>query len=397
MTTERERLERVRAEWLTGRGGEAARLEQAFVLDIAFMLFENRLHPTVDNIRYVNDGKGSPNVIQPAVKVFFQGELQRRLAKPAPLEGVPAPLMTLWAEVLDSAGKIAERSLAERSALVEDRSAAIDAREEDLLQRERTLDQREVDLQALIRTLQQDLDRARSEQAELSQEHRQVLTQLAEQREATAHAVAAAQAQAADHDRTTEEWQDRVAALQAQVEQLESGSAKSAQALDEARSALSEAQQQARIERATAAERLEAALQVAEQARAQVESSSALARTREQELQAALASVREALGVAEGRRDGVQQQLAELQARHAQLVEERRLAPFDVAVLSKSLAAAHCAFRAAGRHPSDEQLATAATFVYAHAVRGTNPDEAAAGGEVALLIERAPPSPEEKR
>ncbi len=107
------RREALRRAWLTEHGGEAVRLDATVVAEIAYRLVEAGLQPTVDAIRYVNGGQGSPNVIHPAVRQFFRTELRRRwhTAPQPPVPGVPAALVELWTQCVQDARRAAEAAL----------------------------------------------------------------------------------------------------------------------------------------------------------------------------------------------------------------------------------------------------------------------------------------------
>ncbi|UNK49911.1 DNA-binding protein [Lysobacter sp. S4-A87] len=58
------------------------------------VLIEHKVQPTVEHIRMVL-GRGSPNVIHPALRSFFYGPLQRRLGNQDGC-AVPEALVVLW-------------------------------------------------------------------------------------------------------------------------------------------------------------------------------------------------------------------------------------------------------------------------------------------------------------
>lgn len=111
--TDQARKDTIRRTWLAEHGGEAVRLEAAVVADIAYRLVEVGLQPTVDAIRYVNGGQGSPNVIHPAVRQFFRAELRKRWnTSPQPqVPGVPATLVELWSQCVQDAQRAADTTL----------------------------------------------------------------------------------------------------------------------------------------------------------------------------------------------------------------------------------------------------------------------------------------------
>lgn len=134
-STDQERRDTIRRAWLTEHGGEAVRLEAAVVAEIAYRLVDAGLQPTVDAIRYVNGGQGSPNVIHPAVRQFFRAELRRRWGATPPPEvpGVPPALVELWGQCVRDAQRAADSTLeapraelARLRAAVEQRSAEVE-------------------------------------------------------------------------------------------------------------------------------------------------------------------------------------------------------------------------------------------------------------------------------
>ncbi len=111
--TDLARKDAIRRAWLAEHSGEPVRLDAAAVAELAYRLIEAGLQPTVESIRYLNGGRGSPNIIHPAVRQFFRGELRRRWqTAPQPtVPGVPAALVELWAHCVQDAQRAAEAAL----------------------------------------------------------------------------------------------------------------------------------------------------------------------------------------------------------------------------------------------------------------------------------------------
>ena len=197
------RREALRRAWLDEHGGEAVRLESAVVAEIAYRLVEAGLQPTVDAIRYVNGGQGSPNVIHPAVRQFFRGELRRRWqTAPQPqVPGVPAALVELWTQCVQDAQRAAEAALeaprAElaglRQALAQ-RAAEIEATAE--LQRAElgTVRQQATDLAERLNQAQQAhgvaLERAHAAESSLASAQVEIKTRIEAQRTLQAQSAA---------------------------------------------------------------------------------------------------------------------------------------------------------------------------------------------------------------
>lgn len=154
--TDQERKDGVRRTWLTEHGGEAVRLEAAVVAEIAYRLVEEGLQPTVDTIRYVNGGQGSPNVIHPAVRQFFRGELRRRWASPAApdVPGVPAALVELWNRCVQDAQRAAD--------------AALEAPRAELARLQAALQRRSDEVEAMAEQQQAELHAVRHQAADLA-------------------------------------------------------------------------------------------------------------------------------------------------------------------------------------------------------------------------------------
>ena len=58
--------------WLDRYNGRAVRLHRAHVFEICRILLRAGVQPTVEAIRQVNGGVGSPNVIHPELKAYFR-------------------------------------------------------------------------------------------------------------------------------------------------------------------------------------------------------------------------------------------------------------------------------------------------------------------------------------
>jgi hypothetical protein len=151
------RREALRRAWLDEHGGEAVRLESAAVAELAYRLVEAGLQPTVDAIRYVNGGQGSPNVIHPAVRQFFRSELRRRwqTAPQPPVPGVPAVLVELWSQCVQDAQRAAE--------------AALEAPRADLAGLRQALAQRTAEIEATAELQRAELGAVRQQATDLAE------------------------------------------------------------------------------------------------------------------------------------------------------------------------------------------------------------------------------------
>lgn len=111
--TDLARKDAIRRAWLAEHSGEPVRLDAAAVAELAYRLIEAGLQPTVESIRYLNGGHGSPNIIHPAVRQFFRADLRRRWnSTPQPqVPGVPAALVELWTQCVQDAQRVAEAAL----------------------------------------------------------------------------------------------------------------------------------------------------------------------------------------------------------------------------------------------------------------------------------------------
>ncbi len=107
------RKDAIRRAWLAEHSGEPVRLDAAAVAELAYRLIEAGLQPTVESIRYLNGGHGSPNIIHPAVRQFFRADLRRRWnSTPQPqVPGVPAALVELWTQCVEAAQRAADSML----------------------------------------------------------------------------------------------------------------------------------------------------------------------------------------------------------------------------------------------------------------------------------------------
>ena len=152
-----ERREALRRAWLTEHGGEAVRLESAVVAELAYRLIEAGLQPTVESIRYVNGGQGSPNVIHPAVRQFFRSELRRRWdsTPQPPVPGVPDALVELWTQCVQDAQRVAE--------------AALEAPRADLAGLRQALAQRAAEIEATAELQRAELGAVRQQATDLAE------------------------------------------------------------------------------------------------------------------------------------------------------------------------------------------------------------------------------------
>jgi DNA repair exonuclease SbcCD ATPase subunit len=94
-------LDTVRALWLQEhRGKPVSPLSERDVFAIATLLIKHHLMPTVDAIRRVNDQRGSPNVIHPSLRAYYEcGEAERVLSRGTPPPNVPERVIELWDEL----------------------------------------------------------------------------------------------------------------------------------------------------------------------------------------------------------------------------------------------------------------------------------------------------------
>lgn len=160
----------------------AGNLSDEVVWEIAWLLVQSGIQPTAAGVREVHGG-GSPNLIHPALRSFFERELAARWNAPAQ-PCVPEPLMKLWRESLKAAEHAAEETLAgqredlaarmkiarELSQKHADARREAEARAEQLERRIHELRGRLASLTRAERNQSQDKDRAvvRADQAEAS-------------------------------------------------------------------------------------------------------------------------------------------------------------------------------------------------------------------------------------
>lgn len=91
------RLASLAEAWQDENGGGHARVSREVVFEIAYRLILEGIQPTVETIRRVNAGKGSPNVIHPLVMEFYGSrELEKRWKSPQPSDALPEPIQRLW-------------------------------------------------------------------------------------------------------------------------------------------------------------------------------------------------------------------------------------------------------------------------------------------------------------
>lgn len=161
--TDQQRKDAIRVSWLEERGGEAARLDASTVGELAFRLLEAGIQPTVEAVRYVNGGSGSPNVIHPAIRDFFRTELHRRWNRPGADATVPKPLLALWDKALREARKSVEAELQERTAALADERGRLEGLGDQLKDESEDLDRREMELAKREEGLTQAMDALRAE------------------------------------------------------------------------------------------------------------------------------------------------------------------------------------------------------------------------------------------
>lgn len=166
-----DRMQPVIHAWLIEHHGQPVRLQRTDVHEIVLRLLEARLQPTVEAIRRVNGGKGSPNVIHPAVRDFFMsGELQRRLPRPHTNPDVPKPLMALWNDALESARQVAWAGFAEDRAAATEAVQELERERADFMEQSSSLKERANAQDALLARLQQELGMLREEVGRLKSE-----------------------------------------------------------------------------------------------------------------------------------------------------------------------------------------------------------------------------------
>lgn len=257
-----ERKAALRRSWLLQHGGEPVRLNPEAVADIAFELIKTGLQPTVENVRFINGGKGSPNVVHPALRDFFRQELRKRWAAPAPAPGVPEPLLQLWGAALEAGRDAAENELSvQKAALAKDKTALaeleakVSGREQGLFERAKKLDERELAQSELIRTLQTDVELSRQARDTAAQDLKAAEAKSAGLQEKLSEQVLATQQAQAQVQTLEQQLADEQGDLKAAVAQGEALQAELAQV----RVQLEAEQNRGREAQTAAAERLDSA------------------------------------------------------------------------------------------------------------------------------------------
>ena len=105
-------------------------LSESLVHDIAERLVQAGHQPTAAAVRKVHGG-GSPNLIHPALRKFFAGELQDRWVMPNDPD-LPKPLMDLWGACLKAARETAAEALEATRKDLDERQAKLARKEKDL-------------------------------------------------------------------------------------------------------------------------------------------------------------------------------------------------------------------------------------------------------------------------
>ena len=155
--TDLARKDAIRRAWLAEHSGEPVRLDAAAVAELAYRLIEAGLQPTVESIRYLNGGHGSPNIIHPAVRQFFRADLRRRWnsTPQPPVPGVPAALVELWTQCVQDAQRVAE--------------AALEAPRADLAGLRQALAQRAAEIEATAELQRAELGAVRQQATDLAE------------------------------------------------------------------------------------------------------------------------------------------------------------------------------------------------------------------------------------
>lgn len=170
-STIQDRTQQVARTWLAEHNGEPVRLQRSDVHEMAFRLVVAHVHPTVEAIRRVNGGKGSPNVIHPALRDFYMsGELKRRWCQPPANSDVPKPLMALWSDVLAAARQVAWAEFADDRAAAAEAVQELERERADFTEQNRSLKERADAHEALMARLQKEVSVLREEVGRLKSE-----------------------------------------------------------------------------------------------------------------------------------------------------------------------------------------------------------------------------------
>ncbi len=160
------RLNQLAKDWRDENGGAHARVSRDVVFEIAFRLIREGIQPTIEAIRRVNAGKGSPNVIHPLLVEFYDSrELEKRWMAPQPSDALHEPMQRLWADVLTEARSVVARDSARQLQKIETLREQAEAFQASLLDRERLFDAREDGLRGEIAALNRHLVEARTANA----------------------------------------------------------------------------------------------------------------------------------------------------------------------------------------------------------------------------------------
>lgn len=152
----------VRAKWLLKHRDRKGPLSHEDVHEIAALLLTERIQPTVEAIREVNNGRGSPNTIHPGLKSFYEsGECERRMVRVVHADNMPARVVELWDELqalAKAAGEAQVRAqtdaLADEASVLKMQWAALDKEQQIIRDRLEVAAQIEAELRARIVTLE---------------------------------------------------------------------------------------------------------------------------------------------------------------------------------------------------------------------------------------------------
>lgn len=184
------RTQLVRVSWMADHGGTHARLERADVWEIAWRLISANIHPTGEVIRIVNGGKGSPNVIHPALKSFFDGELQRRISAPPPVAGIPQSVLEMWHQAVLAARNVAQKEIEIGKQDIEQQRKHVEETAHRIQEEQQRMLDREQANKALLDKLTADLDREINANALEKQRHESALKHLGSAHEKAIHDLA---------------------------------------------------------------------------------------------------------------------------------------------------------------------------------------------------------------
>lgn len=211
--------------------------------EIAALLLTERIQPTVEAIREVNNGRGSPNTIHPGLKSFYEsGECERRMVRVVHADNVPARVVELWDELqalAKAAGEAQVRAqtdaLADEASVLKMQWAALDKEQQIIRDRLEVAAQIEAELRARIVTLEASERHSReaaathrnlfeAQQESLSAREREIAelrAALATRDQAIALAEQRNEADQAAHERDIVHMETRISELQQQLAQAD--------------------------------------------------------------------------------------------------------------------------------------------------------------------------------